>query len=196
LHDLSVKFKAMQFFLATTVSAWVSASIRDTNLAFSNFSFWAMDEMPCVMTFDAVIVHVLGVTCRQRIQPVQSRSALTWGLSIAQTALTLKATTRHLLQSALMPLARRCQADQMFQTNWLQGTWATDVMDMRSTSIHNEKHCQVFSHNDFFAAACPIKKKGDCHQALDDFAQDFGVVDLLISDGAAEALRNQCRVST
>jgi hypothetical protein len=115
-----------------------------------------------------------------------------WGLSIAQAALTLKATTRHLLRSALMPLARRHRADRMFQANGLQGTWATDTMDMRSTSIHNEKYCQVFSNNDFFAAAYPIEKKGDCHQALDGFVQDFGIMDLLISDGSAE----QCGINT
>jgi hypothetical protein len=109
-----------------------------------------------------------------------------WGLSVAQAALTLKATTRCLLRSALMPLARRHRADRMFKANRLQGTWATDAMDMRCTSVHNEKNCQVFSNNDFFAAACPIEKKGDCHQALDDFVQDFGVMDPLISDGAAE----------
>jgi hypothetical protein len=115
-----------------------------------------------------------------------------WGLSVAQAALTLKATTRHLLRSALMPLARRYRADRMFQPNRLQGTWATDTMDMRSTSIHNEKYCQVFANNDFFAAAYPIDKKGDCHHALDDFIQDFGAMDLLISDGSAE----QCGTNT
>ncbi len=74
----------------------------------------------------------------------------------------------------------------MVQPNRLQGTWSTDTMDMRSTSIHNERYCQIFANNDFFAAAYPIEKKGDCHQALDDFVHDFGAMDLLISDGAAE----------
>jgi hypothetical protein len=80
----------------------------------------------------------------------------------------------------------------MFQPNRLQGTWATDTMDMRSTSIHNEKYCQIFANNDFFAAAYPIDKKGDCHHALDGFIQDFGAMDLLISDGSAE----QCGTNT
>jgi hypothetical protein len=81
-----------------------------------------------------------------------------WGLSVAQAALTVKATTRHLFRLALMPLAQRHRADRMFKPNRLQGTWATDAMDMRCTSIHNEKCCQVFSNNDFFAAAHPIEK--------------------------------------
>ena len=61
-----------------------------------------------------------------------------WGLSVAQAALTLKATTRKLFRSALMPLARRYRVDRMFQPNRLQGTFATDTMDMRCKSIHGE----------------------------------------------------------
>jgi hypothetical protein len=109
-----------------------------------------------------------------------------WGLSVAQAALTLKATTRHLLRSAIMPLARRYRADRMFEPNRLQGTWATDTMDMRCSSIHNERYCQVFANKDFFAAAYPIPTKSACHEALDDFVNEYGAMDLLISDGAAE----------
>jgi hypothetical protein len=62
-----------------------------------------------------------------------------WGLSVAQAALTLKATTRHLLRSALMLLARRCRADRMFQVPRLEGTWATDTVDMRCNSMPGER---------------------------------------------------------
>jgi hypothetical protein len=109
-----------------------------------------------------------------------------WGLSIAQAELTLKATTRQLLRSALMPLARRYRADRMFQANRLEGTWATDTMDMRSTSIHGERYCQVYANKDFFAEAYPITRKSDCHSTVDNFVNDFGAMDVLVSDGAAE----------
>jgi hypothetical protein len=66
-----------------------------------------------------------------------------WGLSIAQAALTLKATTRRLVRSALMPLARRYRVDRMFEPNRLSGIFATDTMDMRCNSIHDERYCQV-----------------------------------------------------
>ncbi len=109
-----------------------------------------------------------------------------WGLSIAQAALTLKATTRHLIRSALMPLARRYRADRMFQVNRLEGTWATDTMDMRCTSIHGERYCQVYANKEFFAEAYPIPKKSDCHETMDKFVNDYGAMDVLLSDGAAE----------
>jgi hypothetical protein len=64
-----------------------------------------------------------------------------WELSVAQAALTLKATTWRLVQSALMPLARRYRTDRMFEVKRLAGTFATDIMDMRCKSIHGEKYC-------------------------------------------------------
>jgi hypothetical protein len=109
-----------------------------------------------------------------------------WGLSVAQAALTLKATTRHLLRSALMPLARRYRADRMFQVPRLEGTWATDTVDMRCNSMHGKRCCQVCANKMFFAEACPVPRKSDCHETLDNFVNDYGAMDLLISDGSAE----------
>jgi hypothetical protein len=109
-----------------------------------------------------------------------------WGLSIAQAILTLKATTRRLIRSALMPLARRYRVDRMFTTNRLEGTFATDTMDLRCNSIHGERYCQVFANKEFFAVAYPIEKKSDAHEPLDRFVRDYGAMDFLISDGANE----------
>ena len=111
-----------------------------------------------------------------------------WGLSVAQAALTLKATTRRLIRSALMPLARRYRVDRMFQPNRLQGTFATDTMDMRCKSIHSERYCQVFANKEFFAAAYPIEKKSDAADPVDLFVKDYGAMDLLIMDGAPEQI--------
>ena len=109
-----------------------------------------------------------------------------WGLSLAQAKLTLKATTRYLIRSALMPLARRYRADRMFHLNRLGGTFATDTMHMKCASIHGEQYCQIFANKNFFAAAYPITSKSQAHEPLDTFVRDYGAMDLLISDGAAE----------
>jgi hypothetical protein len=109
-----------------------------------------------------------------------------WGLSVAQAALTLKATTRRLTRSALMPLARRHRADRMFSVNRLEGTFATDTMDMRCKSTHCEKFCQAFANKDFFAAACPIERKAEAQEPLDLFVNKHGAMEALISDGAKE----------
>ena len=62
-----------------------------------------------------------------------------WGLSISQSALTLKATTQELTRSAIMPLALRYRTDQMFDVRGIHRTMSTDTMDARCQSIHDEK---------------------------------------------------------
>ena len=74
----------------------------------------------------------------------------------------------------------------MFQPNRLQGTFATNTMDMRCKSIHGEQYCQVFANKEFFAAAYPIETKSDAHDPIDMFVNDYGAMDILISDGGAE----------
>ena len=109
-----------------------------------------------------------------------------WGLSIPQAKLTLKATTRNLIRSAIMPLARRYRADRMFQPRRIEGTFATDTMNMRCKSIHGDQYCQVFANKEFFAVAYPIVSKSQAHEPLNAFVRDYGAMDLLISDGANE----------
>ena len=67
-----------------------------------------------------------------------------WGLSISQAALTLKARRQKLTGSAIMPLARRYRADQMFNVRRIHGTMSTNTMDAICQSIYDEKYCQVF----------------------------------------------------
>ena len=80
-----------------------------------------------------------------------------WGLSLAQAALTLKATTQRLTISALMPLAQRYRADRMFDVRQIHGTMSNDTMNTRCQSIHQDKYLQVFGNKDFFVEAYPIK---------------------------------------
>ena len=109
-----------------------------------------------------------------------------WCISVAQATLTLKATTRKLVRSALMPLARRYRVDRMFEVNRIRGKMATDTMDARCNSIHGERYCQVFGNKDFFVEAYPIDKKSDCHEPLDKFIKQYGVPDCMIYDGSKE----------
>jgi hypothetical protein len=58
--------------------------------------------------------------------------------------------------------------------------------------MHGERHCQVYANKMFFAEAHPVPRKSDCHDTLDNFVNDYGAMDLLISDGLAE----QCEPHT
>ena len=61
------------------------------------------------------------------------------GIILAQAALTLKATTRKLVISAIMPLERKCRVDQISVVNRLRCDMDTDTMDSRFKSIHGHQ---------------------------------------------------------
>ena len=69
-----------------------------------------------------------------------------WGISVAQTTLTLKATTQKLVQLSIIPLSRRYQVDLMFNVTRLQCKIVTDTMHANVNSIHGEYYCQVFGN--------------------------------------------------
>ena len=109
-----------------------------------------------------------------------------WGISISQAALTLKVTTRRLIRSALMPLARRYRVDRMFNINHIRGMMATDTMHMGCKSICGHHYSQVFGNKQFFVESYPINRKSDCGAALESFINEYGVPDVLIYDGSKE----------
>ena len=109
-----------------------------------------------------------------------------WNISVAQAALTLKATTRRLIRSAVMPIARRYRVDRMFGIRRLNCSVSTDTMDARCKSIHNQRYCQVFATKEYFVEAYPIVQKGDCHQPLKRFVKEYGSPYEMISDGSKE----------
>lgn len=113
-----------------------------------------------------------------------------WGISLAQAAMTLKATTQRFVRSAVMPIARRCRADRMFHVRQLRGPMATDTCHPKIVSISGNKYCQIFANKEFFAAAYPVHKKGDCGDTLKEFIQDFGAPDMMIVDGAKEQTKS------
>ena len=57
---------------------------------------------------------------------------------------------------------------------------------MKCKSIHGEQYCQIFANKEFFAAAYPIEKKSQVSEPLELFVQDYGAMDVLISDGLRE----------
>ena len=109
-----------------------------------------------------------------------------WNISVSQAMLTLRATTRKLVRSAIMPLARRYRVDMMFDVNQLRQVFATDTMHMPDKSIRGYKYAQVFANKDFFVEAYPISKKSEAGDALNSFVRDYGVPRVLRYDGSKE----------
>ena len=109
-----------------------------------------------------------------------------WGISVAQAALTLKATTQKYVRSALLPLARRYIVDRMFGQKMFNAHVYTDTMDDRVTSIHGNRYGQLFAPKDYFVNVYPIKKKSHCGDGLSEFITYSGVPLKMTFDGSKE----------
>ena len=76
----------------------------------------------------------------------------------------------------------------MFGVRRVHGMMSTDTMDARCKSIHAERYLQEFGNKEFFFEAHPIKRKTDCHEGLETFVREYGVMEQLIYDGAPEQI--------
>ncbi len=114
-----------------------------------------------------------------------------WQIGLEQAKETLRRTTQRLARSAVMPLARRHEADRAFQLKRLDGMWASDTMDGRVKSLDGNRHAQVFSDGSFFAEVCPMATKSDAGQALKTFIMELGVPEELTIDGSKEQTKPQ-----
>ena len=79
----------------------------------------------------------------------------------------------------------------MFYVSRVHGMMSTDTMDSRYNSIHAEKYLQLFSNNELFVEAYPIKRKADCHEGLNTFIHEYGAMERLIYDGDPEHIRRK-----
>ena len=100
--------------------------------------------------------------------------------------MTLDATTRKLVRSALMPLSRRYRVDQMFGIRKLDYEISTDTIDGKVNSIHGERYAQVFGSKEFFVVIFPMENKSDTGDMLDKFVRQYGAPKLLKFDGSKE----------
>ena len=80
-------------------------------------------------------------------------------ISVAQAAITLKATTQKYVRSDLLPVDRQYRVDCMFGQKMFNAYVYTDTMDARVTSIHGNRYGQVFATKYYFVNVYPIKKK-------------------------------------
>lgn len=111
-----------------------------------------------------------------------------WNISVTQATLTLKATTRRLLRSSVMPIARRYRFDRMFGVRRLNFSISTDTMDARCKSLHDDRYCQVFTTKEYFVEAYPIPQKSNCHEPLKKFIRKYGAPYEMISAGSKEQI--------
>ena len=85
-----------------------------------------------------------------------------------------------------MPLARRYQADKMYENPELRGEWFTDTLDVRVITKDGNLYEHVFSNVGFFAHIYPMDTKSKAGDALRTFCQEFVVPEKLTFNGSKE----------
>ena len=71
-------------------------------------------------------------------------------------------------------LARRYRADRMYGRPRLRGVVYTDTMHGHFKSLDGNKYAQIFTTEDYFAAAYPMESKALAGDALKEFITDYG----------------------
>ena len=117
-------------------------------------------------------------------------------ISVKQAQLTLKVTTTKFKRSTIMPIARSYHIDHIFQVRRLTYIVSCDTMDARLQSIHENRNLQVFATKKYFVEVYPLKRKSDCHEALDRFVKDYGAPRMMIFDRSLEQGGRYTKLST
>jgi hypothetical protein len=108
-----------------------------------------------------------------------------WNIGLETAKRTLQVTTQRGIRTAVHPLHhRRCRVDHLhLNRRRLNGDWFTDTLFSTVISIQGNTCAQVFT-NGSFTTVHPLDSKAKVAQALTEFADDVGIPDSLLSDGA------------
>jgi len=119
-----------------------------------------LQDVPAARTFESKERHTLVTP-----EALSER----WSIGLGQARETLKRTTQRIGRLAVMPLARRYRADQIFEKRRLRGKWFTDTLDGRVTSKDGNWYGQVFANRGHFATVYPMDTKSKAGDALRTF---------------------------
>jgi hypothetical protein len=111
-----------------------------------------------------------------------------WNIGLETAKQTLLVTTQRGVRTAVHPLHRRYCVDHLhLNRQRLNGDWFTYTLFLKVVSIKGITCAQVFTDGNF-TTVHPIDSKSKVAQALTEFADDVGIPDSLLSDGAPEVI--------
>ena len=117
------------------------------------------------------------------------RVAQIFGCGLERARNTLSCTTQHAVRSAEHPLSRRYRTDLMsMRYRRLNTRFGVDNMMFKTTSLRGNKLASVFTTDEGFVRAYPLKSKAMAGDALDLLAQDVGIPNSIVCDNAGEFL--------
>ena len=114
--------------------------------------------------------------------------AAKWRIGIQAARDTLKVTTQHGIRHAVHPLKRRYRTDHMsLSYRRLNVRFYSDTLFAKVTSLKGNTCAQVFATNDIgFVRVHPMSSKSQAGDALKAVAEDIGIPNEIVVDGAAE----------
>ena len=109
-----------------------------------------------------------------------------WNIGLETTKRTLQVTTQRGVRTAVHPMHGRYRADHLhLNRRRLNGDWFAETLFSKVILIQGNKCAQVFTNGNF-TTVHPLVSKGKVAQALTEFADNVGIPDTLLSDGAPE----------
>ena len=110
-----------------------------------------------------------------------------WNIGLKTAKATIKATTQLGIRSAIGPLTRRYRTDLMqSRLRRLNTTFYTDTLFAKCKSIAGNSVAQLYTDGEGFIHVDPREKKSQAGLTLDALAEDIGIPQCMIYDGAAE----------
>ena len=132
--------------------------------------------------------RVSAITSNERHAKVTADDlARRWGIGLGTAHQLRKVTTQHGVRQAIHPIMRRYKTDLMHGSNArrIGGQWCGDMLFGPVKSLTSKIGAEVFTNTKLITVH-PVETKDEAGIALEQFIEEVGVPDVLITDGAGE----------
>ena len=155
---------------------------HDPQVVLSSIST-ALDEK----TFDKMLLSKL-VTEKRHSPITPEEVAKKFGIGLDTAKKTLQVTTQRGIRHAIHPIHRHYRTDHLdLHRKRLKGKWFLDTLVARHQSLSGNKYLHVFTNGEFTKAfPVPERTSQFVADSLQNFADDVGVPEFLVFDGAQE----------
>jgi hypothetical protein len=113
-----------------------------------------------------------------------STLAKKWMIGTIVAQQTMQVTTQFGVQTLMNP-AERCFCTAMLHLRYprLQGTFYADTLKGNVKSICGFQYAHIIGNEHAFSKFYPMTRKNETVQSLNDFVQQYGIMEKLVTDG-------------
>ena len=111
-----------------------------------------------------------------------------WNIGLETAQHKLQVTTQQGIRTVVHPLHRRYRVNHLHLNRWrLNGDWFTDTLFSKVSLIQGNTCAQVLNNGNLTTVHL-LDSRAKVAQSLTEFADDVGISDTLLSDGAPEVV--------